>query len=374
MFSNRLLEPVLGVARLEDVPEEKLNALVREYPYFAPAHWWLARKTIGTENGDSLLKKAAVFSISPTRLQAYLHEETGESVLATTMSDIETDETTIPVLPTSNTTTIAETNEETPTDDTTVTEAPATTLPITGTEAEEEIFTAPEEGTADDAATTDTAAPPSSIADTAGTETEEAISTPSAEGDTAATETEEDTPTEITETREKEIPTEAAGEITTAEEEAEEQPTDEPLSTTAAETRYTPLIQPLYTEDYFAYTGAKLPEDLDDHKKPTMAQLRSFTDWLRTLKRPAGSTDPDMDPEEAEEARLASGQSSSFIRQIADASLQKNEEVLTEAMAEVRIRQGQPQKAVAIYEKLSLLNPEKSSYFARKIEELQNRK
>jgi hypothetical protein len=338
MFSNRLLEPVLGVARLEDVPEEKLNALVREYPYFAPAHWWLARKTIGTENGDSLLKKAAVFSISPTRLQAYLHEETGESVLATTMSDIGTDETTIPALPPSNTTTIAETNEETPTDDTTVTEAPATTLPITGAETEEEILTGPEEG------------------------------------DTAATETEEDTVTEITETREKEIPTEAAGEITTAEEEAEEQPTDEPLSTTAAETRYTPLIQPLYTEDYFAYTGAKLPEDLDDHKKPTMAQLRSFTDWLRTLKRPAGSTDPDMDPEEAEEARLASGQSSSFIRQIADASLQKNEEVLTEAMAEVRIRQGQPQKAVAIYEKLSLLNPEKSSYFARKIEELQNRK
>jgi hypothetical protein len=46
------------------------------------------------------------------------------------------------------------------------------------------------------------------------------------------------------------------------------------------------------------------------------------------------------------------------------------ENVDTEAMAEVWIKQGQPEKAIKIYEKLSLLNPSKSSYFAVLIEKL----
>jgi hypothetical protein len=39
-------------------------------------------------------------------------------------------------------------------------------------------------------------------------------------------------------------------------------------------------------------------------------------------------------------------------------------------MAEVLIRQHKEEEAVAIYEKLSLLNPSKSAYFAAKIEQL----
>jgi hypothetical protein len=44
--------------------------------------------------------------------------------------------------------------------------------------------------------------------------------------------------------------------------------------------------------------------------------------------------------------------------------------VVTEAMAEVWEKQGNKEKAVAIYTKLSLLDPSKSVYFAAKIEEL----
>ena len=47
-------------------------------------------------------------------------------------------------------------------------------------------------------------------------------------------------------------------------------------------------------------------------------------------------------------------------------------EVVTEAMAEVWEKQGNHAKAVEIYQKLSLLNPAKSSYFAAKIEQLKN--
>ena len=57
------------------------------------------------------------------------------------------------------------------------------------------------------------------------------------------------------------------------------------------------------------------------------------------------------------------------VVQLATHSLDE-ENVDTETMAEVWIKQGQPEKAIKIYEKLSLLNPSKSSYFAVLIEKL----
>ena len=48
-------------------------------------------------------------------------------------------------------------------------------------------------------------------------------------------------------------------------------------------------------------------------------------------------------------------------------------EIITEAMAQVLEKQGKYQKAVEIYEKLLLLHPEKSSFFAARIEELKNK-
>jgi hypothetical protein len=46
------------------------------------------------------------------------------------------------------------------------------------------------------------------------------------------------------------------------------------------------------------------------------------------------------------------------------------EEVLTEAMAEAFAQQGKNIRAIDTYEKLSLLNPAKSAYFAAKIDSL----
>ena len=45
-------------------------------------------------------------------------------------------------------------------------------------------------------------------------------------------------------------------------------------------------------------------------------------------------------------------------------------EVVTETMAEVLAKQGMPERAKALYEKLSLLDPDKKAYFATKIEQL----
>lgn len=130
-----------------------------------------------------------------------------------------------------------------------------------------------------------------------------------------------------------------------------------------------PLIQPLFTSDYFAFTGQELPEQIENDKRPTMEQLHSFTGWLRTLKRAQGTTDPDLKEDEASMAARAESEDAG-IKKSAEASLKADEEVLTEAMAEVRVSKGQVDKAIDIYRKLSLSNPEKSAYFAQKIADL----
>ncbi len=57
------------------------------------------------------------------------------------------------------------------------------------------------------------------------------------------------------------------------------------------------------------------------------------------------------------------------VEQMAEHSLAERH-VVTEAMAEVWIKQGNKAKAEEIYRKLSLLDPPKTAYFAAKIDEL----
>jgi len=120
-----------------------------------------------------------------------------------------------------------------------------------------------------------------------------------------------------------------------------------------------PVFEPYHTIDYFASQGIKLRlEDLTNDKFGR--QLKSFTDWLRSMKRigPVKADDlPETTPNDA------------IIQKDAEESVETSE-VDTEAMAEVWIKQGKTARAIAIYHKLSLLNPSKSHYFAAKIEQL----
>lgn len=54
--------------------------------------------------------------------------------------------------------------------------------------------------------------------------------------------------------------------------------------------------------------------------------------------------------------------------------LAENEELVSESLAEIYLAQGLPDRAVAIYHKLSLLNPEKSVYFAELIDRVETQK
>lgn len=55
-----------------------------------------------------------------------------------------------------------------------------------------------------------------------------------------------------------------------------------------------------------------------------------------------------------------------------EAELDDEDDLVSEELAEVYVAQGMKDEAIAIYRKLSLLNTEKSIYFAEKIEKLTN--
>lgn len=118
-------------------------------------------------------------------------------------------------------------------------------------------------------------------------------------------------------------------------------------------------FEPYHTVDYFASQGIRIREE-DKNPDRFSRQLRSFTEWLKTMKRlPTG------------EAVVGSPTDERKVVQLAEHSIQ-DRDVLTEAMAEVWEKQGDYAQAIRIYEKLSLLDPGKSSYFAAKIDQLKH--
>jgi len=118
-----------------------------------------------------------------------------------------------------------------------------------------------------------------------------------------------------------------------------------------------PLFEPMHMVDYFASQGIKLSEEAQTADK-LGKQLRSFTEWLKTMKK----VHVDLTEE-------SSGKADNNIQNLAEKS-NKEDEVLTVSMADVLAGQGKVDKAIEVLQKLSLLNPAKSAYFAAKIDHL----
>jgi hypothetical protein len=118
-------------------------------------------------------------------------------------------------------------------------------------------------------------------------------------------------------------------------------------------------FEPLHTVDYFASQGIKLSEEALQNDQ-LGKQVKSFTAWLKSMKK----LHPGQLPEQNEVIERLIQTSSEVSNQ--------NANVLTEAMAEVLVKQDKREKAIEMYQKLSLLNPSKSAYFAAKIESLKS--
>lgn len=122
-----------------------------------------------------------------------------------------------------------------------------------------------------------------------------------------------------------------------------------------------PSFEPYHTIDYFASQGIKLGNELPKDKLGR--QLKSFTEWIRTMKK--------LPQTAIEEKLLKSGQGETIEALAADSI--ETKEILTETMAEVLLKQGDKARAADIFRKLSLAHPDKSAYFATRIEQLNNR-
>ncbi len=117
-------------------------------------------------------------------------------------------------------------------------------------------------------------------------------------------------------------------------------------------------FEPYHTIDYFASQGIKYEQEENPTDK-FGKQLKSFTAWLKTMKRlPKAMLESEM-----------SDITEAAIQSIAEHSIEEKE-VITEAMAEVLVLQGKTEKAIELYGKLSLLNPSKSAFFAARIEQI----
>lgn len=111
---------------------------------------------------------------------------------------------------------------------------------------------------------------------------------------------------------------------------------------------------------------------------------RSFSGWLRTLQTQKAEQVGDIAKTSEEnrqelvdrfiktEPRISSPSKADFFSPVfmAKKSVTDDEEIVSETLAKVYEKQGNLQKARRIYQKLILVNPDKSSYFAALIENL----
>ncbi|MEI8280074.1 MAG: hypothetical protein WCG87_09945 [Bacteroidota bacterium] len=153
------------------------------------------------------------------------------------------------------------------------------------------------------------------------------------------------------------------------------------------------LIQPYYTEDYFLHVGIPvsndIPEEVDQlsvqntpvEDPKSLMVVMSFTEWLTHFKTKGEKAKEEQQDQknlktmwQKEKLAAAMEEENEEIPEnvfaMAVNSITKEDDLASESLAEILIKQGKHDKAIDMFRKLSLRNPQKSTYFARRIEGL----
>jgi hypothetical protein len=156
------------------------------------------------------------------------------------------------------------------------------------------------------------------------------------------------------------------------------------------EAGHSPLIYPVYTEDYFLHQGVKvskdLPEEMIDQSQKerddrSLMVVMSFSEWLLHFKNTSQKQKEEKKDQKSlktmwQKEKLAAAMEEENeeipenVFEMAVNSITKEDGLASESLANIYIKQGKYDKAIEMYRKLSLLNPKKNTYFARKIEEV----
>ena len=208
----------------------------------------------------------------------------------------------------------------------------------------------------------------------------------------------------VTEEREMAADTDEENEIeegsTTPETETEEEPiyiteymTDEPaIPAEEIMPEEEMIFTPVYAEDYFYQQGIKisgeLPEadefqagEAEEEAEKSLMVMMSFTEWLLHFKSSSEKQQSEAEGQKAiktmwQKEKLAAAleeeneEIPENVFEMAVNSITKEEGLASESLADIYIKQQKYDQAIEMYRKLSLRNPQKNAYFARKIEEV----
>jgi len=153
-----------------------------------------------------------------------------------------------------------------------------------------------------------------------------------------------------------------------------------------------PLIAPLFTQDYFLQQGEKISDELpgeidklagkvEEEEDKSLMVMMSFSEWLLHFKNTSEQQEEEKKDQKAlrtmwQKEKLAAAMEEENeeipegVFEMAVNSITKEEDLASEPLAKIYIKQGKYDQAIEMYRKLSLRNPQKSAYFARKIEEI----
>ncbi|MBL7711164.1 MAG: hypothetical protein JNL13_01815 [Chitinophagaceae bacterium] len=151
------------------------------------------------------------------------------------------------------------------------------------------------------------------------------------------------------------------------------------------------LIQPLFTDNYFQHQGINVPDaipaeldkaqDTEEKDEKALMVMMGFDEWLMFLKKKNDARRSEEEDKAAlrsmwqrEKLAAAIGEEDDNIPEavfeMAINSIDREDIMVSESLAEIHVKQGRFEKAIEIYRKLSLQNPEKKTYFAAKINHL----
>jgi tetratricopeptide (TPR) repeat protein len=156
-----------------------------------------------------------------------------------------------------------------------------------------------------------------------------------------------------------------------------------------------PLISPIYTEDYFLHQGIEVSNEIPDSVEDlgishtdadqSLMVVMSFAEWLQHFK---SKSQKEKEEEKGQKALKSMWQKEKLaaaleeendeipenVFEMAMTSITNEDDLVSESLAEIYVKQEKYDRAIEMYKKLSLRNPQKSAYFARKIESLQKGK
>lgn len=189
-----------------------------------------------------------------------------------------------------------------------------------------------------------------------------------------------------------EMESQAAESVTTGNQIINDDESAVSLTETDAESDHDPLIFPIYTKDYFLQQGEKISEEIPleiselkdtgamSEEDKSLMVVMSFSEWLLHFKSTSEKQKEETKDQKAlktmwQKEKLAAAMEEEneeipeTVFEMAVNSISKEEGLVSESLADIYIKQGKYDKAIEMYRKLSLRNPQKSAYFARKIEE-----